>query len=104
MLLTIITLVAADLVEEEESAPIDETSYNDSALCKEKPAPGTRRRDLASSLQSLGDYPSLLTPPQSVISIANQAAAKALMYTSGIDVAAYFERVDTNDIQMDCCM
>ncbi|XP_052207639.1 mediator of RNA polymerase II transcription subunit 33A-like [Diospyros lotus] len=102
MLLTIVTLVAADLVEEEESAPIDETSYNDSALCTEKPVPGTRRRDLASSLQSLGDYPSLLTPPQSVISIANQAAAKALMCTSGIDVAAYFERVDTNDIQMDC--
>ncbi|GFZ14083.1 REF4-related 1 [Actinidia rufa] len=97
MLLTISTLVVADLIEEEESAATDEME------CTEKEVPGTRRGDLVSSLQSLGDYKGLLAPPQSVISAANQAAAKAMMFISGINVGtAYFECVSMKDMPLNC--
>ncbi|GMP56604.1 hypothetical protein CsSME_00021025 [Camellia sinensis var. sinensis] len=102
MLLTITTLVVADLIEEEESAPIDEMECGDSTRCKEKWVPGKRRRDLVSSLQSLGDYQGLLTPPQSVISAANQAAAKAVMFISGISVGSAYFDCSMKDMPMNC--
>ncbi|CAL5415993.1 unnamed protein product [Camellia sinensis] len=103
MLLTITTLVVIDLIEEEESSPTDEIECGDRIHCKEKQVPGNRRRDLISSLQSLGDYKGLLTPPQSVISTANQAAAKAMMFISGINVgSAYFECISVEDLPMNC--
>lgn len=61
--------------------------------------------DLVSSLQSLGDYQSLLTPPQSVIPAANQAAVKAMMFTSGVNVSScsYFDLVNMKDMAVNFC-
>ncbi|KAH7522398.1 hypothetical protein FEM48_Zijuj07G0134100 [Ziziphus jujuba var. spinosa] len=86
ILLCITTLVVADLIEEEESAPIDETECGSTNHWKEKEVSGTRRNGLVSSLQMLGDYQGLLAPPQSVISAAHQAAAKAVFFISGVGV------------------
>ncbi|KAL6971432.1 hypothetical protein U1Q18_031108 [Sarracenia purpurea var. burkii] len=104
MLLTIATLVVGDLIEEEESAPTDEIECTDNIHYKEKQFHGKLRKDLVSSLQSLGDYKGLLTPPQSVISAADQAAAKATMFISGINVgSAYFECISMKDMPINCC-
>ncbi|XP_011090810.1 mediator of RNA polymerase II transcription subunit 33A isoform X1 [Sesamum indicum] len=100
MLLSITTLVVADLVEEEESVAADEFGYD---LGNKNQVPGKRRMDLIFSLQNLHDYQSLLTPPQSAIPATNQAAAKAMMFVSGINVGtAYFECMSTMDMPIDC--
>ncbi|KAL0388671.1 UNVERIFIED_CONTAM: Mediator of RNA polymerase II transcription subunitA [Sesamum radiatum] len=100
MLLSITTLVVADLVEEEESIAADEFEYG---LGNKHQVPGKRRMDLICSLQNLHDYQSLLTPPQSAIPAANQAAAKAMMFVSGINVGtAYFECISTMDMPINC--
>ncbi|PWA66552.1 REF4-related 1 [Artemisia annua] len=95
MLLSITTLVVSDLIEDEENMPQNKMDSQTAQDCKEK-----RRMDLVSSLQSLGDYESLLTPPPSVIPAANQAAAKAMLFTSGISVgsSAYFDLVNMKDV------
>ncbi|KAI3814826.1 hypothetical protein L1987_14472 [Smallanthus sonchifolius] len=95
MLLSITPLVVSDLIEDEENATQNNISCQTAQDCKEN-----RRRDLVSSLQILGDYKSLLTPPQSVIPAANQAAAKALMFISGINVGsgAYIDLVNMKDM------
>lgn len=104
MLFSITTLLIADLIDEEESAPNDETECGFTYPWKEKKVPGKRRNDLVSSLQVLGDYQGLLTPPQSVVSAANQAAAKAMLFVSGIDVgSAYFECINMKDLPVNCC-
>ncbi|XP_038876267.1 mediator of RNA polymerase II transcription subunit 33A-like isoform X2 [Benincasa hispida] len=101
LLLCITVLVIADLIEEEESTTIDETEYVASNHWKEKKAPGKCRNELISSLQILGEYQSLLTPPQDIISACNQAAAKAMMFVSGISVSnAYFECINMKDMPM----
>ncbi|XP_042037630.1 mediator of RNA polymerase II transcription subunit 33A-like isoform X1 [Salvia splendens] len=99
MLLSITTLIVADLVGEEESAAMDEIGYGFGA---EHHVPGKRRKDLIFSLQNLQDYQSLLTPPQSVIPSANQAAAKAMMFVSGINASTYFECISTMDMPVNC--
>ncbi|KAI3469504.1 hypothetical protein Pfo_026167 [Paulownia fortunei] len=100
MLLSITTLVVADLVEEEESVAIDEFEYG---LGIKQQVPGKRRMDLIFSLQNLHEYKSLLTPPQSVIPAANQAATKAMMFVSGINVGtSYFECISTMDMPINC--
>lgn len=97
MLLSITTLVVADLIEEEESSAIDENE-------SKKHAPGNRRKDLMSCLQNLGDYQMLLEPPCYVIPAANQAAAKAMMFISGINVGStYFECITMTDMPINCC-
>ncbi|KAL3505849.1 hypothetical protein ACH5RR_031231 [Cinchona calisaya] len=102
MLFSITTLVVADLIEEEESDPTDEIDGHLDSHCK-KQTPGNRRRDLVSSLQNLGDYEMLLTPPHTTIPAANQAAAKAMMFVSGINLgSAYFESVSLTDIPINC--
>lgn len=97
--------MVADLIEEEESAPLDETECGSTNHWKEKKyVPGKRRNDLVSSLQMLGDYQGLLAPPQSVIHVANQAAAKAMLFISGIGVGnAYFECLSVKDMPINCC-
>lgn len=103
MLFSIITLVIADLIEEEESEACDEI---ESSICRhmKKQVEGTRRGDVVSCLQNLGDYQSLLTPPQAVTSAANQAAAKAMMFRSGINTNnSYFECINTKDMPTNCC-
>lgn len=103
MLLSIMTLVVADLIEEEEGAPTDETEYGSTNHWKEMKFPRKRRADLVSSLQVLGDYQGLLAPPKFVVSAANQAAAKAMLFVSGINVgSAYFECVNIKDMPFSC--
>ncbi|XP_028951910.2 mediator of RNA polymerase II transcription subunit 33A-like isoform X3 [Malus domestica] len=82
MLLSITTLVVADLIEEEEITPTNKNECGSINGWKEKEVPRQRRNDLVSSLQTLGDYQGLLTPPQCVVSAANQAAAKAMLFLS----------------------
>jgi hypothetical protein len=97
--------VVADLVEEEESAPLDhETEYGSTNHWEEKRVPGKCRIDLVSTLQMLGDYKGLLIPPQSTASAANQAAAKAMLFISGIhDGNAYLECISVKDMPTNCC-
>lgn len=103
MLLSITTLVVADLIEEEEGASINEVECGIEVHGK-KPVPGNRRKDLVSCLQNLGDYQILLKPPHSAISAANQAAAKAMMFVSGINVSStYFECISMTDVPINCC-
>ncbi|GMY27543.1 mediator of RNA polymerase II transcription subunit 33A [Fagus crenata] len=103
ILLSITTLVVADLIEEEESAPVDETECGSTNHWKERKVTWTRRNDLVSSLQILGDYQGLLTPTQSIVSAANQAAAKAMLFVSGITVgSAYFECISVKDMPINC--
>ncbi|XP_042476055.1 mediator of RNA polymerase II transcription subunit 33A-like [Macadamia integrifolia] len=103
ILLCITTLVVVDLIEDEELSLIDEAEHSPTNQWKEKQVGGKLRKDLISSLQILGDYEGLLTPPQSVISVANQAAAKAMMFVSGLTVGSgYFECINMNDLPMNC--
>ncbi|XP_043711715.1 mediator of RNA polymerase II transcription subunit 33A-like [Telopea speciosissima] len=103
ILLCITTLVVVALIEEEELALIDEAEHSPTNQWKEKQVGGKRRKDLISSLQILGDYEGLLTPPQSVIFVANQAAAKAMMFVSGLTVGSgYFECINMSDMPMNC--
>ncbi|KAK6940856.1 hypothetical protein RJ641_030387 [Dillenia turbinata] len=103
MLLAITTLAVVNVIEEEETALMDEIECSSTGQRKEKLLTGKRRMDLVSSLQSLGDYESLLTPPQSLNSVANQAAAKAMMFVSGLTVGStYLDSVSMNDMPMNC--
>ncbi|KAJ7980133.1 Mediator of RNA polymerase II transcription subunit 33A [Quillaja saponaria] len=103
MLFCITTLAVSELIEEEEKALTDDTVYGPTNHWKEKKVPGKCRSALVSSLQILGDYHSLLAPPQSVVSAANQAAAKAMLFVSGITMgSAYFECFNMNDMPIKC--
>ncbi|CAI0560054.1 unnamed protein product [Linum tenue] len=63
----------------------------------------SRRYDVVSSIQLLGDYHSLLSPPHSVVSLANQAAAKAMLLVSGINVgSAYLDCLSMNEMPVNC--
>lgn len=77
--------MVVDLIEERNS-PIDETECDSANQLKEKKKenPGNLHKDFVSSLQMLGDFQDLLAPPQSIVSVANQAAAKAILFVSGI--------------------
>lgn len=104
LLLSIIPLVIANLIEEEENASIDEACCGSTNHWKEKRILGKRRNDLISSLQELGDYQGLLTPPQSAVTAANQAAARAMLFVSGISVgSAYFDCINMKDMPINCC-
>lgn len=83
MLLCTTTLVVANIIEEEEGELIEEAERSPTNQRKDKEALGMCRGELVTSLQLLGEYEGLLTPPQSVIQVANQAAAKAIMFVSG---------------------
>ncbi|KAL9227872.1 hypothetical protein vseg_003513 [Gypsophila vaccaria] len=100
MLLSIMPLVVVYLIEEEEYSLDKESEFNQT---ENNQVPGTRRCGLVSSLQQLGEYEGLLTPPSSVASLANQAAAKAIMYLSGLSVNnTYLDSVSINDVPMNC--
>ncbi|KAK1318763.1 Mediator of RNA polymerase II transcription subunit 33A [Acorus calamus] len=102
-LLSITTLSIADIIEEEEAAQIDESRSNITGQWKEKSLPVKRRNDLVSSLQVLGNFEGLLAPPQPIISVANQAAAKAMMFVSGVTVGSgSFESINVSDMKMNC--
>ncbi|KAK7245793.1 hypothetical protein RIF29_40643 [Crotalaria pallida] len=105
MLLCIMPLVVADLIEEEERSPVDETETDSGPTnnWKEKVVPGKCRIELVTSLKVLGDFQSLLAPPQSVVAAANQAAAKAMLFVSGFTIgSAYFDFLSMTEMPIDC--
>ncbi|KAE8666913.1 Mediator of RNA polymerase II transcription subunit 33A [Hibiscus syriacus] len=103
MLFSITPLVVATIVEEEESELMDESDYNQMDQTKEKQITGRFRKDLISSLQMLTNFEALLTPPQSICSAANKAAAKAIMFVSGLTAGnGYYECMSANDMPMNC--
>lgn len=103
MLLSIATLVVVDLIKEEEVALAAGTEGSDEKHSKEH-VPGKRRRDLITCLQKLGDFKTLLTPPESVVSAANQAAAKAMMFIASINAGnVYSDCVGIKDTSIKCC-
>ncbi|KAL6839030.1 hypothetical protein ACP4OV_031084 [Aristida adscensionis] len=92
MLLSITTLAVADIIEEADSL-CNETEL--SSNLQEKSTTGNLRKELMLSLQTLGDYESLLVPPPCIISAANQAATKAAMLISGMNISnSYMESVN----------
>lgn len=95
MLLSITPLAIVNIIEEEEK------ELNLANQGKE--SVGERRQDLVSSLKQLDDYEGLLTPPLQVASVANQAAAKATMFLSGLTIpSGYFDGMSMNDMPMNC--
>lgn len=103
MLLCIATLAISNIIEEEENPMNHEVEFSINTHVKEKHFSGERRRDLVSSLNQLGDYEGLLAPPAYVVSLANQAAAKAMMFLSGITTwSGYFDGVSLNDMHVNC--
>ncbi|KAF8015282.1 hypothetical protein BT93_H0935 [Corymbia citriodora subsp. variegata] len=100
MLLSVTTLAIASIIEEEES---NMEQIDVVVNYQRKERQGKRRKDLISSLQQLGDYEGLITPPQSVCSVANQAAAKAMMYISGLTAGnGFYDCISMNDMAMNC--
>ncbi|XP_073221873.1 mediator of RNA polymerase II transcription subunit 33A-like isoform X3 [Cicer arietinum] len=103
MLLSITTHVVTNIIEEEESELIEEADSSPTNRGKNKQALGKRRGELITSLQFLGDYENLLTPPQAVLTEANQAAAKANMFVSGNPVGSgSSESLSMDDLPMNC--
>ncbi|GLT42581.1 hypothetical protein SLA2020_165720 [Shorea laevis] len=103
MLLSITTLAVANIIEEEEGDFLDDNESSPTNQRKELQAPRKCRKGLVSSLQMLGDYDALLAPPQAVRSVANQAAAKAIMFISGVMVGnGYSESISMNDMPLNC--
>lgn len=103
MLLSITTLAVTIITEEEEGELKEEDECSPSKSRDEKQSSGKCRKGLITSLQMLGEYESLLTPPQSVIAVANQAAAKAVMFISGVAVGnEYYDCVSINDTPINC--
>ncbi|XP_074274774.1 mediator of RNA polymerase II transcription subunit 33A-like [Silene latifolia] len=100
MLLSIMPLVLGNLIEEEECALDKELEF---CQTENKQVSRIRRCGLVSSLEQLGEYEGLLTPPSCVASLANQAAAKAMIYYSGINVSnTYLDSVSISDMPLNC--
>ncbi|XP_019106358.1 mediator of RNA polymerase II transcription subunit 33A isoform X2 [Beta vulgaris subsp. vulgaris] len=96
MLLSITPLVLINLTEEENK----ESEFSRK---EDKQSSRGRRHELVSSLQQLGEYEGLLTPPSSVAPIANQAAIKAMMYLSGLNISSgYLDSVSVSDVPINC--
>ncbi|XAR58520.1 hypothetical protein NMG60_11013948 [Bertholletia excelsa] len=104
ILLSITTIVFLNIIEEDEAGLVYETESSAISQRKVKHISGGNcRRDLVSSLQQLADYEDLLSPPLTVISVANQAAAKAMMFLSGMTIGSgYFDGMSLNELPMDC--
>ncbi|KAL9240775.1 hypothetical protein vseg_014956 [Gypsophila vaccaria] len=101
VLLSVITLVVADLIDEEENC-LDGTEGSTNHW-KEKKDHNTRRKDLVSCLQMLVNFQSLLTPPESVATAANVAAAKAMVFVSGIDFGrGYMDFINMKELPINC--
>lgn len=96
MLLSITPLVLVNLVDEQNM----ESEFSQ---MEDKQASKSRLHELISSLQQLGEYEGLLTPPSSVASIANQAAIKAIMYLSGLNITSgYLDSFSVSDVPINC--
>ncbi|CAF2159011.1 unnamed protein product [Brassica rapa subsp. narinosa] len=87
MSLCIVPLVVANLIEEGENEFVMEKL----------------RDDLITSLQVLGEFPGLLAPPQCVVSAANKAATKAIMFLSGGNVGkSCSDVINLKDMPINC--
>ncbi|KAF5930366.1 hypothetical protein HYC85_031239 [Camellia sinensis] len=105
LLLSVTTLAVFNIIEEEETALNNEGECSATSQRKEKHVSGKRHRDLVSSLQHLGDYEGLLAPPLPVISAANQAAAKAMMFLSGLTVSSgYLDAGNMRHLIVEACI
>ncbi|GFP97858.1 mediator of RNA polymerase ii transcription subunit 33a [Phtheirospermum japonicum] len=103
MLLSIATLAVVNIVEEEEMILSGEAEQSPICQRKSTESVGKRREDLVSSLQRLDDFEGLLTPPPLVSSLANQAAAKAMMFLSGISIGSgHLSGMSLNDMPVNC--
>ncbi|GFZ04678.1 REF4-related 1 [Actinidia rufa] len=104
LLLSVTTLAIFDIIGEEEAALNNEAECTTNCQRKEKHVSGKRRRDLVASLQQLGDFEDLLAPPVPVISVANQAAAKAMVFLSGLTVGSgsFLDGMSLNDMPVNC--
>jgi hypothetical protein len=87
MSLCIVPLVVANLIEEGKYESVMEKL----------------RDDLVTSLQVLGDFPGLLAPPKCVVSAANKAATKAILFLSGGNVGkSCFDVINMKDMPVNC--
>ncbi|GAB2298750.1 hypothetical protein Dimus_032824 [Dionaea muscipula] len=103
MLLSITTLVVLSIIREEECALNENSDCSSTNQRKDNKVLGNRRSELVSSLQLLGEFEVLLTPPLSVTSVANQAAAKAIMFLSGINIGnGFLDSMNMNDMPVNC--
>ncbi|KAJ0699236.1 putative mediator of RNA polymerase II transcription subunit 33A/B [Helianthus annuus] len=103
LLLCTTTLAVGNIIDEEENTLLEENDHKQMHQGNEMQALGNCRKSLVSSLQQLGDFEGLLIPPSSVTSIANQAAAKAILVASGISVGSgYLDGVSLNDMPNTC--
>lgn len=90
MLLSIVPLAIVRVVKEEEevlSATNSEIASSKNAGCEQGMTgnmQGSRRHGLVLSLQLLGNFSSLLSPPSSVVVAANMAAIKAATFISNM--------------------
>ncbi|KAF6171643.1 hypothetical protein GIB67_042158 [Kingdonia uniflora] len=103
MLLSITTLAVADIIGDEEAELINETEHPATSQWNDKQVVGKCRKELVSSLQILGDYEGLLSAPHSILFMANQAAAKAMIFKSGLKASSgYFNSISMNDMPISC--
>ncbi|GFP97857.1 mediator of RNA polymerase ii transcription subunit 33a [Phtheirospermum japonicum] len=103
ILLSIATLVVSNIVEEEKIVLNGEVEHRSINQRRPTESVGKRREDLVSSLQRLDDFEDLLTPPSLLCSLANQAAAKAMMFLSGISVGSgHFNDMSLDDMPVNC--
>lgn len=104
LLLSITTHVVANIIEEEESELIEEAERGPTNQGKIKQIRGKRRGELITSLQLLGNSQCLLTPPQTVLMEANQAAAKATKFVSQNPMGSgHLESLTMDDLLTNCC-
>ncbi|CAI9781154.1 unnamed protein product [Fraxinus pennsylvanica] len=103
MLLSITTLAVVNIIEEDEISLISEAERSSISQRKDVQSVGKRRQDLFSSLQQLDDFEGLLIPPPPVSSLANQAAAKAMVFLSGLTVSGgHLDGMSLNDMPVNC--
>lgn len=102
MLLSIATLAVVNILEEDITSTKE--AERNSPKIKDIEPEGKLRQELVFSLQQLGDFEALLTPPPPLSSLANQAAAKAMMFLSGFTVGSgYLDGISLNDMPPHCC-
>eukprot|EP01018_Ginkgo_biloba_P000531 Gb_17496 [translate_table: standard] len=99
MLLSITPLAVVNIIEEEER--VLQSAGNNLATneCeKDKILLARKSAALVSSLQILGQFDGLLVPPPSVVSAANQAAARAASFVSSLNGGSGgFDGLTSND-------
>ncbi|XP_010532697.1 PREDICTED: mediator of RNA polymerase II transcription subunit 33A-like isoform X2 [Tarenaya hassleriana] len=103
MSLSIVPLVVANLIEHEDML-LKQENGSSTSRWKDKEIIRSHRADLITSLQVLGDFPGLLAPPKCVVSAANQAATKAMLFVSGsVNVGnAHFDVFNMKDMPVSC--